>query len=185
MDNQESGKKNTKYIIADAFIDLLNQKDIDRITVKDITSACHISRQTFYYHYQDMYGVFEFQLQRSFDDLERHCIALDDPRKALRLIVKTGYENRKLIVKIQGMKTSQTMNQYATDVIDASMHHIVEKCLPEHLDLKKADLDIMVEFYSNGLYYYLIKKLSTGKYNIDQITEQLYRILTGMLIPLK
>ena len=64
MDNQERGKKNTKYIIADAFIALLNQKDIDRITVKDITSACHISRQTFYYHYQDIYGLFYYLVNK-------------------------------------------------------------------------------------------------------------------------
>ncbi len=185
MENREGGKGNAKYLIADAFISLLSQKDIEKITVKDITSVCHISRQTFYYHYQDIYDVFEFQMQRSFDDLEHHCIALNDSREALHLIVKTGYDNRKLITKIQGMKNSQAMNQYAIGVIENSVRHIVEKCLPEHLDLKKTDLDVMIEFYSNGVFYYLLKKISSAEYDIDQITEQLYRILTGLLIPLK
>ncbi|MCC8162567.1 MAG: hypothetical protein LIO86_05220 [Lachnospiraceae bacterium] len=36
-------------------------------------------------------------------------------------------------------------------VIENSMRHIVEKCLSEHLNLKKTDLDAMIEFYSNGL----------------------------------
>lgn len=39
-----------KPMIAEAFIRLSKQKNIDKITVKDLVEACGISRQTFYYH---------------------------------------------------------------------------------------------------------------------------------------
>ena len=39
--------RDTQQIIQTAFIRLLNQKPLDRITVKDIVSECNVSRNTF------------------------------------------------------------------------------------------------------------------------------------------
>ena len=49
-----------KPMIAEAFIRLSKQKNIDKITVKDLVEACGISRQTFYYHFQDILEVIEW-----------------------------------------------------------------------------------------------------------------------------
>ena len=47
----------TKMAIMKVFGDLASSKPVDKITVKDITDRCGISRNTFYYHYQDIYQV--------------------------------------------------------------------------------------------------------------------------------
>ena len=49
----------TKREILRAFSDLASEKPVDKITVKEITDLCQISRNTFYYHYQDVYEVLE------------------------------------------------------------------------------------------------------------------------------
>ena len=41
---------NVKNLIAETFVKLSDEKNIDKITVKDIVEACGISRQAFYYH---------------------------------------------------------------------------------------------------------------------------------------
>ena len=46
-----------KERIAREFAELARTKSIDKITVKDIVEACHITRQTFYYHFQDIYDL--------------------------------------------------------------------------------------------------------------------------------
>lgn len=50
---------NKKEVIADAFVSLAQRKNADKITVKDLVEACGISRQTFYYHFQDILEVIE------------------------------------------------------------------------------------------------------------------------------
>ena len=35
----------------------LQERRLDEITVKDLTEACGISRQAFYYHFSDLYEV--------------------------------------------------------------------------------------------------------------------------------
>ena len=47
-------KERTEKAIMHAFLELLNNYPLDKITVKDIVIVCGISRNTFYYHYQDI-----------------------------------------------------------------------------------------------------------------------------------
>ena len=46
-----------KQVIAETFAGLLEHKNVEKITVKELVDACHISRQTFYYHFQDTMEV--------------------------------------------------------------------------------------------------------------------------------
>lgn len=51
--------RKTKQAIKQAFIQLLEQKDLDNITISDITEAADINRGTFYLHYEDKYDLLE------------------------------------------------------------------------------------------------------------------------------
>lgn len=55
----------TKFAILKVFGDLAVSRPVDKITVKDITDQCGISRNTFYYHYQDIYQVLKAYVQYS------------------------------------------------------------------------------------------------------------------------
>lgn len=54
----------TKDAIAKALTDLLQERPIGKITIKDITDRCGINRQTFYYHFADIYDLMEWTLDR-------------------------------------------------------------------------------------------------------------------------
>ena len=47
--------RKTKQAIKNAFIQLLNKKDLEKITIQDITELADINRGTFYLHYEDKY----------------------------------------------------------------------------------------------------------------------------------
>ena len=49
----------TKREIKTRFMELLSEKNLDKITVKELVDACGISRNTFYYHYHDIFEVME------------------------------------------------------------------------------------------------------------------------------
>lgn len=58
--------KEEKYIQADlkdsisqAAISLVMKKGVKRLTVKDIVEECHITRQAFYYHFEDIPVLFQ------------------------------------------------------------------------------------------------------------------------------
>ena len=49
----------TKKAIKDTFIALLDERPLNRITVKDIVEACGINRNSFYYHFEDLPALLE------------------------------------------------------------------------------------------------------------------------------
>lgn len=51
--------RKTQSAIKKAFIQLLKQKDLDHITIHDITEVADINRGTFYLHYEDKYDLLE------------------------------------------------------------------------------------------------------------------------------
>ena len=59
----------TKDAIKKSFMKLLNQKPVDKITVKEIVEDCGINRNSFYYHYDDIPALIEEILNDQADAL--------------------------------------------------------------------------------------------------------------------
>lgn len=49
----------TKNAIRESFLKLLAQKTFDKITVKSIVEDCGLTRNTFYYYYEDTYDILD------------------------------------------------------------------------------------------------------------------------------
>jgi probable dihydroxyacetone kinase regulator len=50
----------TKKALAASLKKLLSTKPLDKISVIDITEDCEVNRQTFYYHFKDIYDLVEW-----------------------------------------------------------------------------------------------------------------------------
>lgn len=57
----------TRQVIADAFLQLLRQKPVERITVKEVCDLAQINRSTFYRQYKDCYDLMEQLKQRGLE----------------------------------------------------------------------------------------------------------------------
>lgn len=57
MNKQESKYFDTAHFFDEALICLLNEKDIDYITVKEICNTAGFNRSTFYLHYESIYDL--------------------------------------------------------------------------------------------------------------------------------
>ncbi|MBR6728222.1 MAG: TetR family transcriptional regulator [Clostridia bacterium] len=97
----------TKKAIMEAFLRLVGKKPLDKITVRDIVDECGINRNTFYYHFQDMYAVLEGYCQELIDRLPTDAslsdtlnsyltvmsnFAVENPRSTHGLVVSLGYD---------------------------------------------------------------------------------------------
>ncbi|MEG1584524.1 MAG: TetR/AcrR family transcriptional regulator C-terminal domain-containing protein [Anaerovorax sp.] len=60
-----SAKTNlTKKAMAETLKTLMARKPINKITVREIASECGFNRQTFYYHFQDVYDLLEWMINQ-------------------------------------------------------------------------------------------------------------------------
>ncbi len=59
----------TRESIFDAFYKLIEEKDIDKITIQNVTERAQINRATFYAHFQDKYELLDEMIQQSLEGL--------------------------------------------------------------------------------------------------------------------
>ena len=60
----------TKMQFATTLKDLMHHKPLDRITIAELSAATHVNRNTFYYHFEDIYGLLKWTLEA---DIGRHA----------------------------------------------------------------------------------------------------------------
>ena len=69
-------QKYTRNMIRNVFIEMLDERPFDEITVTDLVTRCEINRKTFYYYYQDLYAVlteiFESELEAVLGGVKEH-----------------------------------------------------------------------------------------------------------------
>lgn len=56
-EKNSSVSEQTKQQLASALKTLMAQKPMDKITIADLTGICRIRRQSFYYHFEDIYDL--------------------------------------------------------------------------------------------------------------------------------
>lgn len=69
-------KRKTKQLIQKTFIDILEKKTFESMTIGDITKTARINRGTFYLHYLDKFDLLEQMEQQLFSDLGNHIDVL-------------------------------------------------------------------------------------------------------------
>ena len=66
----------TKRLMADALKRLMAQKPLNKITIRQITEDCGVNRQTFYYHFEDIYDLMRWMFRQE-------ALALLDQREGV------------------------------------------------------------------------------------------------------
>lgn len=69
----------TKMLIRKAFTELLRQKPIQKVSIKELCAAAGIHRGTFYTHYTDIYDLLQKMEEEMLDDLKQALQPLLDP----------------------------------------------------------------------------------------------------------
>lgn len=92
-------RQSTKQAIAETLMGLLLTQSIDQITVKKIVETCGINRQTFYYHFCDIYDLLEWSLSHSIEAyLEEFPFPQGSWTEKARHLFHFFYTNRRRIL---------------------------------------------------------------------------------------
>ena len=68
----EEKNRKTEQLIQKSFIQILENKPFETITIGDITKTAQINRGTFYLHYQDKFDLLDQIERQLFEDLGNH-----------------------------------------------------------------------------------------------------------------
>ena len=169
-----------KRLIAQAAKTLLTQKGVSRLTVKDIVEECQITRQTFYYHFEDIPALFRWMLERTVQESK----AQGKGEARLRYLFVMAINA--LPYMKRGMQGS-----YAQELEQLLTQHFLnlfeQVCDEEGLyqDCTRFEVKLILRDHSQAIMGLLRSWTDADTKNLDQIVHISYRLITEGISPLE
>ena len=175
-----------KNIIGEAFVKMVARKGIDKITVKSLIEECHISRQTFYYHFQDIMDVLEWCVRQETNTLVKESLKAEDLQTALQIFISFNTEHFSWFQKLMD---SHRRAQIETLLVDAVKTYMIEMSRHSHSDLyvNYEDMDVLLQFNACGLVGVLRKTVPavrTDHFRTASSSESGFKTLTHPAVKL-
>lgn len=165
--------KFTRQAIMYSMLKLLQEKSIDKITVKDICEMCEINRNTFYYYYSDIYQVLEELLrtetEKSLKEKPENHSFYEDCLKKYHLIL----EYKKAVYHLYNSKNRDLILKYLYDITENYMEKYVLKEV-EGKKLSAEDIQFIVDFYSNSMIGSILRWMQRGM--MEKQEKLIYRL---------
>lgn len=165
--------KFTRQAIMYSMLKLLQEKSIDKITVKDICEMCEINRNTFYYYYSDIYQVLEELLrtetEKSLKEKQENHSFYEDCLKKYHLIL----EYKKAVYHLYNSKNRDLILKYLYDITENYMEKYVLKEV-EGKKLSAEDIQFIVDFYSNSMIGSILRWMQRGM--MEKQENLIYRL---------
>lgn len=174
--------KFTRQAIMYSLHKLLQEKSIDKITVKDICELCEINRNTFYYYYSDIYQVLEellkFETEKSLKEDQKYESFYEDFLKRYHLII----EYKKAVYNLYNSKNRDLILKYFQDITE----DFVEKYVYKEVKGKKLlpeDIKFIIDFYSSSMIGNIFRWMRKG---MQEKQEQLiYKLSVTYQVTIK
>ncbi|MGF7059886.1 TetR/AcrR family transcriptional regulator C-terminal domain-containing protein [Brassicibacter mesophilus] len=167
----------TKHILADSLKKLLVNKTLDKISIREIVGESGLNRQTFYYHFKDIYHLVEWIFQKEalaiFNDLEGEELWQEGLLKLLKYID----QNRIVCKNIINSLGHESILKYFYDDI----YVIIKKAIlsfTEGLNIKKNYSDLLTHYYILS-FGSVVENWTLG--GINQSPEELIEFLDQIL----
>ena len=170
-----------KAAICRSASELLTKKRTKKLTVKDIVEECGITRQTFYYHFQDIYDLLDWTLQEDIHRLIVNEIELDNWEESIAALFAYMQANRLLILNAFHSLERDTLEREVFKLLSPLLHRLFYA--QSGFDrLCEADQDFIVSVYGLGIAGLLLRWIGTNMLAPPEpLIRQLYRLMGGSL----
>ena len=151
----------TKNAIRAAFLEVLSEKPLGKITVNDIAHQCGINRNTFYYHYQDIPALLEEVCETEVLRIVREYPELNSLDECAAAVMEFAIRNRKAV--------SHIYNSNSNGAFISSLWRICEYVVTKYIDtiypdaiLPGDDRAMWIRFFKCTIFGLTAEWISTG-----------------------
>lgn len=171
-----------KERIADAVHHLVMEEKKNKVTVKDIVEECQITRQAFYYHFEDIPALIRWMLEREMERMLHATLESEDPEQQLkylfRMAINAGPSIRRGLKTNYGSELTSLLEEYATELFK----RIIET---KHLcrSYSQDEAAWLVRYHTKAILGILRDWTDEDTKHLDEIVHWIAQILEGKLSP--
>ena len=140
----------TRLLLRDAFLSLLLEKPVTKITVKELCEKAAVNRATFYAHYHDIYALYE-EIEHELAQTIMQSLNTTEPGQSFSAfsidICKLMVENKQSCQAIFGEYGDPAFPQRIVETLRKNSLELWQK---DHPDLSLVELNRFYTFIANG-----------------------------------
>lgn len=135
----------TKRVLADAMKARLEKTKLENITIKDITGDCGLNRQTFYYHFKDIYDLTEWIFEEEINKLLSENLE-DITLKSVLLLLSEHYKkNERTILHAYKSMDRNLLDRFLRQWMEPILDNLVrEKAAGKNI--AEEDIKFIIDF---------------------------------------
>ena len=169
----------TKKIIAASFKELCRRRSFDKISITDITDACGLKRQTFYYHFQDIYDLIDWTFVSEADQVIGGKKTYETWQQGFLQVFQAALENKGLILNVYHSISRDVVERYLYDITYDLLIGVVEE-QAKGLPVREEDKRFIADFYKFAFVGMVLDWIRRGmKDDPQQMIDRLSILIHG------
>lgn len=136
----------TKQALETSLKRMMLKKPLDKITIRDITEDCGISRMTFYYHFKDIYDLVEWVCMQDASQALQGKKTYDTWPEGLMQIFEAVLENKPFILNACRCISRDQMERFLFKLTYDLIRGVVDE-KSEGVEISEVDKTFIAEFY--------------------------------------
>ena len=151
----------TKREMAQSIKKIQVVKELDKITITDITNDCGINRQTFYYHFKDIYDLVEWACVEDGKRALQGKRTYNSWQEGLEQIFKAVLENKPFIMNVYRSVSKEQIESYLYKLTFELIEGVVNE-KAEGTGLPEEDKRFIADFYKYGFVGVMLDWIKDG-----------------------
>ena len=135
----------TKKAIQASFFKLLNERPLKQISVLDIVNDCGVSRNTFYYYFQDIPELIESIINQYFDTLIDKHPKIESIGDCIDAITNLWLNNKKAVLHIYKSLNRYIFENYQWSTCEYAVTAYLET-ITENIEISPEDMRILKNY---------------------------------------
>ena len=172
----------TKQAITDSFLHLAAKKPLEKITVRDVVDDCGINRNTFYYHFQDIFAVLEELCQRGTELIDTALPFEDMLREHFLTLATFTEKHPKACQHISASMGQSGTERYFAKGFDSAVLAALQRHAPTAAEEMQRTATVFLRHAFVGLYVDFVGLC--GKINAASLADRIGTLAGGVLAAL-
>lgn len=140
----------TKYMIAQGTKQLLQTMDFDKLSVGNIAKHCHISRNTFYYHFRDKYDIITWIFYSEITPIIGTDQSIDNWSESLLALCKYMQQNKDFYIKMLNIQGQNSFSECFLEFYADLVRNLLLNAHSEQI-LDSSQIRVISNFYAYGV----------------------------------
>lgn len=147
----------TQTAFKDALFQLLKEKDLEKITISELSETANVSRMAFYYHYEDIFDLYKKTKDAFFTEFSSLYDKSEDHNYRNNMsLLQSFLRNNAEAVKHFATKSDN--NQFRTQLASTLEEQFRKIVMYEMNTVESTDyLNYMITYHSAGIYAVYMK----------------------------